>query len=357
MDIKFTPISTVGEFGLIDKFNAIASRFSNPNVVRVIGDDAAIIKPSPDKLTVVTTDILIQSIHFDLSYTSMKHLGKKAATANLSDVAAMSAMPLAAFVSLGIHSNISLEMIEEFYAPLADEFGKYGCVIAGGDTSASPIGLVICITLLGEVEPERHVLRSGAKSGDVICATGDFGRSQAGLKILQREKNRYVEAGQPADFVPKFEGYDDALQKHLLPDAKVTLSRDLTEKIKLHSMINVSDGLMSDMLHISKESNLTAEIEEEFIPIDPLTKTIAREFNDNPLDYALFGGEDYELIFTIAEEDFHKLYSLEGNVRAIGRMKQGNAKVVIRRSDGRLDEYESFSSYQHFAAGNSRRTN
>lgn len=348
MEIKFTPISTVGEFGLIEKFNIAASRFSNPNVIQAIGDDAAIIKSSADKLTVVTTDILIQSIHFDLSYTSMKHLGRKAATANLSDIAAMSALPTAAFVSLGIHSNISLEMIEEFYEPLADELGKHGCVIAGGDTSASPIGLVISIMILGEVEPERRVLRSGAKAGDVICVTGDFGRSQAGLKILQREKNRYVEAGQPADFSPRFEGYDAALQKHLLPEPKVSASRDLTQKIKLHSMIDVSDGLMSDMLHISKESNLSAEIEEEFVPIDPITRTIAGEFEDDPLDYALYGGEDYELIFTLAEKDFGKLYSLEGNVRAIGRMKEGEPKVVVKRLDGKTVECKDFLSYQHF---------
>ncbi len=350
MEIKFTPISSIGEFRLIDKFNDIASRYSNPNVVQSIGDDTAIIKPSPDKLTVVTTDVLVQSVHFDLSYTSMKHLGRKAAVANLSDIAAMSALPTAAFVSLGIHSNLSVEMLEEFYQTLADELGKYNCVIAGGDTSSSPIGLIVSITIIGEVEPDRRVLRSGAQAGDVVCVTGDLGRSHAGLKILLREKNRYIEAGQPAEFTPKFGGYDDALEKHLRPEARISISRDLTQKIRLHSMINVSDGLVSDMMHICRASNLTAELDEEFIPIDPITRKIAGENKDGPLDYALYGGEDYELLFTIAEADFNKLYSLEGNIRAIGRMKEGEPKVVVRHLDGKSDEYKDFPSYQHFTS-------
>ena len=358
--IKFTPISNIGEFKLIDKFKDIASRSSlpktdvptsqSPQIVQSIGDDAAIIKPSADKLTVVTTDVLIQSIHFDLSYTSMKHLGKKAAVANLSDIAAMSAVPTAAFISLGIHSNMSLEMIEEFYEAMADELEKNNCIIAGGDTSASPIGFIVNVTIVGEVEPDRRVLRSGASIGDVVCVTGDLGRSHAGLKILLREKNRYIEAGQPASFTPQFEGYDDALQKHLLPEARVTLSRELTQKIRVHAMIDVSNGLVSDMLHLCRASELRAELDEEFIPIDPVTRKIASEFGDTPLDYALNGGEDYELIFTIAEADFDKLYSLGGNVRVIGRIKKGEPRVVIHRLDGKAEEYSDFSSYQHFSS-------
>ena len=350
-EIKFAPISSIGEFKLIDKFNDIASRYSNPNIIQSIGDDAAIIKSSADKLTLVTTDVLIQSVHFDLSYTSMKHLGKKAAVANLSDIASMSGVPIAAFISLGIHSNLSLEMIEEFFEAMAEEFGKNNCTIAGGDTSTSQIGFIISIAIIGEVEPDRRVLRSGAKAGDVICVTGDLGRSHAGLKTLLREKKRYIEVGQPADFTPQFEGYDEALQKHLLPETRVALSRELTQKIRVHSMIDVSDGLASDTLHLCRASNLTAEIDEEFIPIDPVTRKIAAENGNDPLDYALFGGEDYELLFTIAEPDFGKLYSLEGNVRVIGRMKEGEPKVVVRRLNDKLDEYRDFASYQHFGRG------
>jgi thiamine-monophosphate kinase len=360
-EIKFTPLSKVGEIKLIDEFKSIASRFTSPVVLQGIGDDASVIKPSPEKLTLVTTDVLIQAVHFDLSYTSMKHLGQKAAMVNLSDIAAMSGLPIAAFVSLGIHSNISAEMVEEFYEALAGELGKFSCVIAGGNTSASPLGFIIDITLIGEVEPDRQVLRNGARADDIICMTGDIGRSKAGLKILQREKQKYFEAGQPSDFLPNFEGYDDALQKHLLPAARVALSRTLTEKIRVHSMIDISDGLISDMLHICAASSLheaatlTAEIEEELIPIDPITRKIAHEFGENPVDYALFGGEDYELLFTVAEKDFSKLYSLEGNVRAIGRIKaadpiegKGEPKVVIKRQDGKKEEYKDYLSYQHF---------
>ncbi|HUI29838.1 MAG TPA: thiamine-phosphate kinase [Candidatus Acidoferrales bacterium] len=356
MEIKFTPLSQIGEFKLIDEFKSIAAKFSNPVVLQGIGDDTSIIKPSQDKHTLVTTDILTQAVHFDLSYTSMKHLGQKAALVNLSDIAAMSGLPVAAFVSLGIHSGISVEMIKEFYESLANEFGKLNCTIAGGDTSASPIGFVISITLVGEVEPDRQVLRNGAKAGDVICVTGDLGRAKAGLRILQREKDRYIEAGQPADFSPNFEGYDDALQKHLLPESRIMLSRTLTEKIKVHSMIDVSDGLISDMMHICLASSthggssLASEIDEELIPIDPITRKVADELGENSLDYALLGGEDYELLFTIAEKDFTKLHSLEGNVRAIGRVKEGQTKVAVRRVDGKTDEYVGFPSYQHFTS-------
>ena len=146
-------------------------------------------------------------------------------------------------------------MVEEFYEAMADELGKNNCTIAGGDTSASPIGFIINMTIVGEVEPDRRVLRSGATAGDVICVTGDLGRARAGLEILTREKNKFIEAGQPANFTPQFDGYDDALQKHLLPVARVEISRDLTQKIKVHSMIDVSDGLVSDMLHICRATS------------------------------------------------------------------------------------------------------
>ena len=180
MDINFTPITSVGEFGLIEKFKSLASRFANPKVLQTIGDDAAVLRPTPGDLSVVTTDILIQNVHFDSSYTSMRHLGQKAAAANLSDIAAMSALPTAAFVSLGIHSNVSVEMIEEFYDSFTAELGKFGCVVAGGDTSASPVGLVVNVTVTGEVEPERLATRSGAMAGDIVCVTGDLESSMRG---------------------------------------------------------------------------------------------------------------------------------------------------------------------------------
>jgi len=346
---SFSPISSLGEFGLIDKFKTISSRYSNPGVLNGIGDDAAVVKPSAGKLSVFTTDIMVQGVHFDLSYTSMRHLGSKAAVSNLSDIAAMSAVPIAAFVSLGLHPGLSVEMVEEFYSALAEELGKNGCVIAGGDISASPIGLVINIGLLGEVEPERRVLRSGARMGDVVCVTGDLGRSHAGLKILRRERDRYIESGQPEDFTPNFEGYDDALHKHLLPESRVALSRTVTEKIRVHSMIDISDGLSSDVLHLCRASGVTAELDEEFIPIDPITRKVAQSFDEDALVYALNGGEDYELVFTIAESDFTKLYSLEGNIRAIGRITEGDPKVVIKRIDGSTETLADFASYQHFS--------
>lgn len=352
MDIKFTPVSSLGEFGLIDKFASLSARFSNPNILTSIGDDAAVLKTTAGNLSVITTDILVQNVHFDTSYTSMKHLGRKAAAVNLSDIAAMSAIPTAAFVSLGIHSNLSVEMVEEFYEALTGEFGRFGCAVAGGDTSASPIGFIASITVAGEVEPDRVPMRGGARAGDIVCVTGDLGRSHAGLKVLQREKSRYVEAGQPADFLANFEGYDSALQKHLIPEPQLKLSRDITDKIRVHSMIDVSDGLVSDMLHICRASRVSASLDEEFIPLDPITKRTAKEFNEDPLAYALYGGEDYELIFTIAESDYQKLYSLEGYIRPIGRITEGEPEVTIKRTNGSNETYTDFPSYQHFAKRN-----
>lgn len=351
MDIKFTPLSSVGEFGLVERFASLASRYSNPGVVKTIGDDAAVLKATGNNLSVLTTDILVQNVHFDTSYTSMKHLGRKAAAVNLSDIAAMCAIPTAALVSVGIHSNVSVEMIEDFYDALTAEFGRFGCAVAGGDTSASPIGFVVSITVAGEVEPDRLATRDGAKAGDVVCVTGDLGRSVAGLKVLRRAKKKYIEAGQPPDFSPDFEGYDTVLQKHLMPEPRVKLGRDISEKIRIHSMIDVSDGLVSDMLHVCRASGVSAELEEEFIPLDPSTRRTAEEFNDDPLSYALYGGEDYELLFTIAEKDFPKLYSLEGYIRPIGRITEGKPQVTVKRTGKAPETYSDFPSYQHFAGG------
>lgn len=348
MEIKFTPISSLGEFGLIDRIKNIAARIENSHVVHSIGDDCAVMKVKGDNMEVVTTDLMLQGVHFDLSYTSMRHLGRKAAAVNLSDIAAMSGIPVAATVSLGLHSNLSIEMVDEFYESLVGEFGRYGCPVVGGDTSASAIGMVISVTVLGSVEPKRYVLRRGAKPGDVVCVSGDLGRAHAGLKILNREKARYVQMGEPSDFSPNFEGYDDALEKHLIPEPRVEMSRKITDKINVHAMIDVSDGLASDMLHICKSSNVAAELDEELIPIDPLTRRIAREFGDDPIDYALYGGEDYELLFTIAEQEFEALFSLEGNIRVIGRVFEGRPEVRIKRISGQSLAFTDFPSYQHF---------
>ncbi|MGC8595092.1 MAG: thiamine-phosphate kinase [Candidatus Kryptoniota bacterium] len=349
MEIKFTPISNLGEFGLIRRIRNIAARVENSHVIHSIGDDSAVLRTSHNSMEIVTADLMLQGVHFDLSYTSMRHLGRKAAAVNLSDIAAMSGVPVAATVSLGLHSNISVEMVDEFYESLVEEFGRYNCAVVGGDISASVIGMVIGITLLGEVEPERYVLRRGAKPGDVVCISGDLGRAQAGLKILNREKARYVQLGEPSDFSPNFDGYDDALEKHLLPEPRVEMSRKITEKIKVNSMIDVSDGLASDMLHICESSGVAAELDEELIPIDPLTRRIAREFGDDPLNYALYGGEDYELLFTISEKNFSALFNLEGNIRVIGRIFEGNPEVRVKRISGSTLTLVDFPSYQHFS--------
>jgi thiamine-monophosphate kinase len=312
--MKHTDLSTFGEFKLIDHLTENI-KTKNPSTIMGIGDDAAILKS--EKQTLVTTDLLLQGIHFDLIYTPLRHLGYKAAIVNFSDIYAMNGMPTQITVSLGVSGKFSVEMLEEFYAGLNLACEQYGVDIVGGDTSASLTGLTISITCIGEADEDKIVKRSGAKENDLICVTGDLGSAYMGLQLLEREKN--VLKGKDA-VQPEFEGYEYILQRQLKPEARKEIIELLNEKdILPTSMIDISDGLSSELLHICKSSNVGCRIYEERIPIDYQTAKMAEELEMNLVTAALNGGEDYELLFTAPIEDHDKIIQFQ-DIKIIGHI-------------------------------------
>jgi thiamine-monophosphate kinase len=298
-----TNIEQLGEFGLIDLLTSNI-KIHHTSTVKGVGDDAAVIKAG-DACTLVTTDMLLEGVHFDLSYFPLKHLGYKAIVVNLSDIYAMNGTAKQVTVSFGISSKFSLEAIEEIYAGMIMACDKYNVDIIGGDTSASKQGLVISVTALGEVQEKDIVYRSGAKANDLLCVTGDLGGAYAGFQLLEREKRVFMANPQAQ---PDLEGHDYILERQLKPEARkdiIELFKQLD--IKPTSMIDVSDGLSSEIFHLSSKSNVGINLFEEKIPIDPMTYSMAREFDLDPTMCALNGGEDYELLFTIDQSAYDKI--------------------------------------------------
>jgi thiamine-monophosphate kinase len=292
---SLTPLSEIGEFGLIERLTE-GVKFHHTSTVKGAGDDAAVMEYG-DKYLVMTTDMLMEGIHFDLVYTPMKHLGYKAAVVNFSDVYAMNAHPRQLVVSIAISKKFSAEALDEFYAGLRLACEHYHVDLVGGDTSSSLTGFAISITVLGEVEKDKIAYRSTAKENDLICVTGDLGAAYLGLQVLEREKKIYTET---SGSQPKLEDYDYVLQRQLKPEAQKDII-DFLEKNKITptSMIDISDGLSSELLHICKQSDKGCSIYLHKIPIAEQTAKVAREFNIEPTICALNGGEDYELLFTI----------------------------------------------------------
>lgn len=298
-----TELSSLGEFGLINHISKHIS-LSNESSIKGIGDDAAVIEYK-NKPVLVSTDMLVEGVHFDLAYVPLKHLGYKAVTVNVSDIYAMNGTPKQITVSLAISNRFSLEAIEELYQGIELACKNYEVDIVGGDTTSSLSGLVISITVIGEVEKEEIVYRNTAKEKDLICVTGDLGGAYVGLQLLEREKQIFKES---PGVQPDLEGADYILERQLKPEARKDI-KSLLERIgvKPTSMIDISDGLASELMHICKQSELGCSIYEEKIPIDPTTFNKAREFNFDPTTCALNGGEDYELLFTINMNDFEKV--------------------------------------------------
>jgi len=312
-----TSISELGEFGLIKRLSKDISIY-NKSTVKGIGDDAAVLSYQ-NKETVITTDILIEGIHFDLSYVPLKHLGYKAVIVNLSDVFAMNASPKQITVSVAISNRFTLESIEEVYKGIKLACDTYKVDLIGGDTSSSVTGMVICITAVGEADKNKITYRSGAKENDLICVSGDLGGAYAGLKLLQREQD--VFRSNP-EIQPELEGYDYILGKQLKPEARVDIIKLFDElKIKPTSMIDISDGLSSELLHISEESNCGCRIYDQKIPIAEETHAFANELQIVPTTFALNGGEDYELLFTISQADYNKFKS-NPDVTIIGHITE-----------------------------------
>ena len=311
-----TEISKYGEFGLI-KHLTEKIKLQNASSLKGVGDDAAVLDYK-DKRVLVTTDLLLEGIHFDLTYTPLKHLGYKAAVVNFSDIYAMNGQPKQITVSLGVSKRFSVEDLEEIYAGIYLACEKYGVDLVGGDTSASLTGLTISITCIGEGEEGKIVYRNGAKANDLICVTGDLGSAYMGLQLLEREKT--VFSGHSENVQPDFEGKKYILQRQLKPEARKDIITALREKgIVPSAMMDISDGLSSELIHICSQSNTGCRIYEDKIPIHYEAAVMAEELNMNLVTAALNGGEDYELLFTVSLDDYEKIIPIEG-VAIIGHI-------------------------------------
>lgn len=298
-----TEISDLGEFGLIDLLTKNIVLYNNTN--KGVGDDAAVFTPTEGLKTVITTDLLTEGVHFDLSYFPLKHLGYKAVTVNLSDIYAMNAKPKQITVSLAISSKFSLEAIEEIYSGILIACQRYKVDLIGGDTCSSKQGLTISITAIGEAAENDIVYRNGAKPADLLVVSGDLGAAYCGFQLLEREKRVFLEN---ASVQPDLTGYDYIVERQLKPEARKDVIDILhTLDIKPTSMIDISDGLSSEVIHLGKQSNCGFAIYEDKLPIDPTAYNFAREIELDPTTCALNGGEDYELLFTIKQEDYKKI--------------------------------------------------
>ena len=298
-----TELSDLGEFGLIDRI-AKSAKLNQKSSIKGIGDDAAVIGTGKVK-TLVTTDLLMEGIHFDLSYVPLKHLGYKAVVVNLSDIYAMNGKPTQITVSLGLSSRFSLEAIDELYTGILLACDKYNVDLIGGDTSSSASGLAISVTAIGEAKEESIVYRNGAKETDLICVSGDFGGAYLGLQLLEREKQIFKD--NPA-IQPDLSGHDYVLERQLKPEARADIIDILElEKVKPTAMLDVSDGLSSDLMHICTQSEVGCRIYAEKLPIDHTSSIAGEELNIDTTVAALNGGEDYELLFTIDIADHDKI--------------------------------------------------
>ncbi|HXL55685.1 MAG TPA: thiamine-phosphate kinase [Chitinophagaceae bacterium] len=315
MENNRTEISSLGEFGLIDHLTR-NFEIQNASTIVSVGDDAAVIDHY-GKQTVITTDLLIEGIHFDLMYTPLKHLGYKSVIVNLSDIYAMNAVPTHITTSFGVSNRLSVEALDEFYEGVYAACEKYDVDLIGGDTSASQKGFIVSVTAIGEVSPDNFVKRSTAGKGDLICVSGDLGGAFLGLTLLEREKKIWIENPQVQ---PDLEGEKYIVGRILKPEAR----KDIIEffdknKITPTAMMDISDGLSSDILHICKQSNLGCKIYEEKLPVAEESRLAAFKFGLDPTVCALNGGEDYELIFTIKQGDYDKLV-LNEEITVVGYM-------------------------------------
>lgn len=329
-EIKTTNISAIGEFGLI---NQIAQKFTlkNKNSLLGIGDDAAVLDLGNNKVQLVSTDLLAEHIHFDLSFTPLRHLGYKAVAVNVSDIAAMNGIPKQITVGIALSSRFTVEAVDELYEGIKQACEDYSVDLVGGDTTSSASGLVIAITVIGEADKEEVSYRNGAKVGDVICVTGDLGGAYLGLKILQREKEVFKD--NPA-MQPELSGFEYAIRRQLKPAARMDIIHDLHEsKVVPTSLIDISDGLASELLHICKQSSVGAIITEDNLPLDTNVYNSYVDLNMQPITAALNGGEDYELLMTLSQSDFEKIKN-HPDITPIGIVKPKDDGVFLLSKQG-----------------------
>ncbi|MBL0309747.1 MAG: thiamine-phosphate kinase [Bacteroidetes bacterium] len=328
---KMTPIHTLGEFGLIDRLTSSFEK-TQPSTIKGVGDDAAVID-NTGKMTVISTDLLIEDIHFDLMYVPLKHLGYKSVVVNLSDIYAMNAHPKQITVSIGISSRFTLEALDELYEGIRLACKNYEVDLVGGDTASSQKGLIISVTAIGQADEQNLVYRNGARVGDLICVSGDLGAAYLGLQILEREKRIYLEH---PEVQPELENAPYLISRQLKPEARRDVIRFLNEiDLKPTAMMDLSDGLSSDMLHICKQSGVGCEIMESQVPVSEDVYNMALQFNLDPIICALSGGEDYELLFTIRPEDETKLGGEEA-FSIIGQITEtATGTMLVTRSGNR----------------------
>lgn len=323
-------ISSLGEFGLIDRLTENLPK-ENESTLRGVGDDAAVLHYPADVDELVTTDLLLENVHFDLTYVPLKHLGYKSAVVNFSDIYAMNGTPKQITVSLGISSRFTLEHIEELYAGIRLACERYHVDLVGGDTCASHQGLVISITCIGEAPRDRIVYRDGARPTDLICVSGDLGAAYMGLQLLEREK---VASAGRRDFVPDFSGKEYLVERQLKPEARRDIVAALAAAgVKPTAMMDISDGLSSELIHICKDSGTGCRVYEDRIPIDYQTALMAEELNMNLVTAALNGGEDYELLFTVPLTEHDRMKAIDG-VRVIGYITEASEGCALVTRDG-----------------------
>jgi thiamine-monophosphate kinase len=332
-----TEIATLGEFGLIDHLTEGIEKV-NESTKYGIGDDAAVLQYAPEKEVLVTTDLLMEGVHFDLTYVPLKHLGYKSAVVNFSDIYAMNGTPRQITVSLAVSKRFSVEDMEQLYSGIRLACQQYGVDIVGGDTTSSLTGLAISITCIGDAEKGKAVYRNGAKETDLICVSGDLGAAYMGLQLLEREKAVLKDAD---GVQPDFAGKEYLLERQLKPEARKDIIERLAKAgIQPTAMMDVSDGLSSELLHICKQSNAGCRVYEEHIPIDYQTAVMAEEFNMNLTTCAMNGGEDYELLFTVPLADHEKIEEVEG-VRIIGHITKPELGSYLITRDGQEFELKA----------------
>ena len=324
--MKLTSLQEIGEFGLINEFKKTETR-QNSSTQFGIGDDAAVIEPGK-KQVVISTDMLVEGVHFDLTFCPLRHLGYKAVAVNVSDIAAMNATPTQILVSLAVGSRYSVEAMQELYDGIRIACENYKVDLVGGDTTSSNSGLIINITAIGEANPEEVVYRNGAQVNDLVCVTGDLGAAFLGLQILEREKQAFM--ANP-DMQPELEKKEYLVQRQLRPEARMDVIHELRELgVKPTSMIDISDGLASELFHICGQSGVGASIYQDKLPADEQVIDTAEEFRMDPITCMLNGGEDYELLFTVKLSDFDKIKN-HPDISILGKIvpKEEGLKIVM----------------------------
>lgn len=341
MDVPFTPISQVGEFGLIDRLRDALGIQVPETLVEGIGDDAAVYRVGGGRVHVVTTDALVEGVHFDRVFVPLGHLGYKALAVNVSDVVAMNADPRYATVALGLPNNVSVEGAEALYEGIAQACRQYGVAVVGGDVTAAE-RLVLSVTVIGEAAEDEVVFRRGAQPGDLLCVTGDLGSAFAGLKVLLAEKEAFAAGGAQPDLAP----WAYVVERHMAPTARLDRLRAWREAgVRPRALIDISDGLASEVHHLCRAGSVGARLEAGLLPVHLQTYKAAQRFGEHAEAYALYGGEDYELLFAMPEEDLAKLP--EHSYAVVGTVTEAEEGVVVAVPDGEVVPLEA-QGYQHF---------